>query len=77
MISCRQNRIEIVKYLMDQGEYDISDGRAVNAAAAAGHAGMLQYLLTLGQFSVKQQGGVALFLAAKNGHDAIYHYNAS
>lgn len=71
MIACRQNRIEIVKYLMDHGGYDISDGRAVNAAATAGHAEVLLYLLTLGQYSVKQQGDVALFMAAKNGHDAI------
>lgn len=71
MIACRHNRVQIVEYLMTQGEYDISDGRAVNAAATAGHAAMLQYLLTLGQYSVEQQGDVALFLATKNGHDAI------
>ena len=71
MIACRQNRIKIVKYLIKHWECDVSDGRVVNAAAAAGHAEVLQYLLMLGQYSVKQQGAVALFLAAKHGHDAI------
>lgn len=71
MIACRQNRIEIVKYLMEQGDYDISDGRAVNAAASAGHAELLQCLFTLGRYPVKEQGDVALFLAAQNGHDAV------
>ena len=71
LIACRHNRIEIVKYLIERGEYDVSDGRAVNTAATAGHAEVLQYLLNLGQYSVKQQGDVALRLAAINGHVAI------
>lgn len=71
LIACRHKRIEIVKCLITHGEYDISDGRAVNAAATAGHAVLLLYLLSLGQYSVKQQGDVALRLAAQNGHIAI------
>ena len=71
MIACRHNRLRIVKYLVTSGYYVISDGRAVNAAAAAGHAEVLQYLLTLDQYPVKQQGHMALLLAAQHGHDAI------
>ena len=71
LIACCQNWIEIVKYLIEQGKYDISDGRAVNAAAAAGHADLLQYLLSLGQYQIKQQGIHTLALAAENGHGAV------
>ena len=71
LIACRHNRIKVVEYLVQQAEYDVSDGRAVNAAAAAGHADVLHYLLTLGQYRVRQQGHIPLLLAAKNGHEAI------
>lgn len=71
MIACCHERIEIVKYLTHHANYDISDGRAVNAAAAAGSPGVLQYLLSLGRYTVKQKGAVPLLLAAKNGHEAV------
>ena len=71
LIACRHNSIKIVEYFVEQAEYDISDGRAVNTAAAAGHAGVLQYLLGLGQYPVKQQGHIPLLLAAEGGHEAI------
>ena len=71
LIACRHNRIKVVEYLVQQAEYDVSDGRAVNAAAAAGHADVLHYLLTLGQYQVRQQGHIPLLLAAKSGHEAI------
>lgn len=71
LIACRHERIEIVKYLTHHANYDISDGRAVNAAAAAGSPGVLQYLLSLGRYTVKQKGAVPLLLAAKNGHEAV------
>ena len=71
LIACRHNRIEIVEYLLQEAEYDVSDGRAVDAAAAAGHADVLQCLLSLGQYPVKQQGHIPLLLAAKGGHEAI------
>ena len=70
-IACRHNRIKIVEYLVYQLEYDVSDGRAVDAAAAAGHADVLQCLLGPGQYPVKQQGHIPLLLAAKSGHEAI------
>ena len=71
MIACRHNRLEVVEYLIRQAEYDISDGRAINAAAAAGHAEVLQYLLKLGRYPVKQYGDVLLLSAAKSGHEAV------
>ena len=71
LIACRHNRVNIVEYLLQLAKYDVSDGRVVNAAAAAGHADVLQCLLWLGQYQVKQQGHIPLLLAAKCGHEAI------
>ena len=71
LIACRHNSIEIVIYLIKNAGYDISDGKAVNAAAAAGHTRVLQYLLSLGRYPVQHQGDVPLLLAAKNGHEAV------
>ena len=71
LIACRHNRIRIVEYLVQLAEYDVSDGRAVNAAAAAGHADVLQCLLGLAQYPVKQQGHIPLLLAAKSGHETV------
>ena len=70
LIACRHNSIDIVKYLIQQQGYDISDGRAVNVAATAGQTEVLEYLFGLGQYSIKQKGGVPLLLAAKRGHGA-------
>ena len=71
LIACRHNKVNIVEYLLQLAKYDVSDGRAVNAAAAAGHADVLQCLLWLGQYQVKQQGHIPLLLAAERGHEAI------
>ncbi|CAD6575359.1 MAG: hypothetical protein ASARMPREDX12_007236 [Alectoria sarmentosa] len=71
LIACRHGRTEIAKCLMDYFPTDVADGRAVSAAATAGHAGVLQYLLDLDQYSVKQQGDAPLLLAAENGHEAV------
>ena len=49
LIACRQGQVLIVQNLMRQIGYDISDGRAVNVAAAAGHANVLKYLLSFSQ----------------------------
>ena len=70
-IACRHNRIEIVKFLCQQGGYDISDGRAVNAAATAGHAEVLEYLLSLYEDPLKQHGDNLLLLAAEKGDEAV------
>ena len=72
LIACRHDRIGIVKYLIQRAEYDFSDGRAINAAAAAGHAGVLQYLLSLGQYSFNQQIDDLLLSAARHGHEAVF-----
>lgn len=71
LIACRNNRTEVVKHLMQHEKFDVSDGRAVYAAATAGHADVLQYLLSLDQYSVKQQGDDLLHSAANNGHEAV------
>ena len=71
LIACRHNRIEIVEYLVQLAKYDVSDGRAVNVAAAAGHADVLQHLLSRNQYQVEQQGHIPFLLAAKCGHEAI------
>lgn len=49
LIACRQGQDLIVQNLMRQIDYDISEGRAVNVAAAAGHADVLKYLLGFSQ----------------------------
>lgn len=36
-VACHHNRLEIVEYLIRQAEYEIPGGKAINAAAAAGH----------------------------------------
>ncbi len=69
LIACRHNRIKIVKYLIEM--YHIFDGRAVNAASAAGHTEILEYLISLDQYPCKQKGYIPLQLAAENGHDAV------
>ena len=72
LIACRHGRIEIVKYLMLLRPYDIADGRAVNAAATAGHADILQYfLLSLDWSWIGRQGESMLLAAAKNGYEAV------
>ena len=71
MIACRHNRLEVEEYPMWLAVYDISDGRAINAAAAAGHAEVLQCLLRLGRYPVRQYSDVLLLSAAKSGHEAV------
>ena len=71
LIACRHNRIKIVQYLMSLEKFPISDGRAVNAAAAAGQADILRYLISLDQYPCKQKGYIPLQLAAENGHEAV------
>ncbi len=78
LIACRHNRTEIVKYLIQQGGYDISDGRAVNAAATAGKVEVLEYLLIIYEDSPKYQrddflplGDELLLSAAGKGDEAV------
>lgn len=71
LIACRHNRIEIVRYLMKRYKSSYLGERAVIAAATAGHAKVVQYLISLREYPVKQIDDVPLLLAAKNGHDAV------
>lgn len=71
LIACRHGRTDTVKYLMNLKRFNITDGRAVNAAATAGHVEVLQYLISFGQYNVEQQGDIPLLLAARNGHEAV------
>ena len=71
LIACRHNRTEVIKSLLKHKEFDVSDGRVIVAAATAGHAEAVQYLLSLDQYPVTQIGDVPLLLAAKNGHEAV------
>ena len=71
LIACRHGKIEIVKFLMPLGPFDIADGRAVIAAVTAGHADVLQCLLGFDRSWIGQQGENLLFAAAKNGHEAV------
>lgn len=71
LIACRHGRTEIVKYLMDESPLDVTDGRAVSAAATAGHAETLEFLLDQDQYPIEQQGDALLLSAAKDGHEAV------
>ena len=65
LTACRHGRIEIVKYLLSIRPFDFADGRAVSAASTAGHADVLQYLLSFGRSWSWQQGETLLLAAAK------------
>lgn len=81
LIACRQGQDLIVHNLMRRVNFDISDGRAINVAAAAGHADVLKYLLELSQitpddkrsssYSINANASSLLNLAATNGHEEV------
>ena len=71
LTACRHGKIEIVKYLMSLKSFDIADGRAFSATATAGHANVLQYLLSFDRSLIRQQGESMLLAAAKMGQEAI------
>ena len=48
LIACRHSQLRVVRHLLETYAYDISDGRAVNAAAAAGDSNILNFLLQAG-----------------------------
>ena len=78
VIACRNNHLGIVKKLEKLWGFDLSNGKAVNAAAAAGHGDVLTYLLEAPQretrthfhFNTVRDGCQPLFYAAANGHEA-------
>lgn len=77
LIACRQGQDLIVRNLMQRINFDISDGRAINIAAAAGHVDILKYLMDL---SIERKSSLyniftnalsILNLAATNGHEEL------
>ena len=81
LIACRQGQDLIVHNLMRRVNFDISDGRAINVAAAAGHADVLKYLLEHSQitqddkrfssYNLDANASSVLNLAATNGHEEV------
>lgn len=47
LIACRHGQTLIVQNLIRRIQFDVSDGRALNVAIAAGHADLAEYLLDL------------------------------
>ena len=78
-VACRNNHLGIVKQLTHSLRFDLSNGNAVNAAAAAGHETVLAYLLDEAwranpasvAFNTVKNGHHPLVYAAANGHEAI------
>lgn len=81
LIACRNGHQSIVERLTQRHGFCISNGKAINDAAASGHEKILTYLLGLGDalgatfthynFSVQRYGHVPLSLACANGHEAV------
>lgn len=82
LIACRQGQDHIVQNLMRRMNYDISDGRAISVAAAAGHADVFKYLLDLcenaamegrktSSYDIVANASSLLNLGATNGHEKV------
>ena len=82
LIACRQGQYLIVEKIMPNINYDISDGRAINAAVAAGHADILNHFLDLSERGAKHGRSSTIYnfvanatslltLAATNGHETV------
>ena len=82
LIACRHGQDQIVRNLMRKVKCDISDGRAVKFAAAAGHTGVLESLLNFGleaandgsrcsSYNIIPNSSSLLNLAATNGHEKV------
>ena len=70
LIACRHNRAREIGFLLSYRVFDVSDGKAVNIAADAGHVEAVQCLLSCGQYPTKEKGLNPLHTAAQKGHDA-------
>ena len=78
IIACCNGHQSIVKRLTRKHGFDISNGKAINAAAASGYERILFHLLeptweffSHPTFSVQRYGHIPLSLASANGHKAI------
>jgi len=73
LLACRYGQDTIVEKLLQVHKFDRTSARAVNVAAASGHAKILEHLLQISEYlpstyhSPLLEG--ALDLAASNGHD--------
>lgn len=86
LIACRQGKDLIVRNLMRNFKFDISDGRAVNVAVIAGQADVLKCLLDPKEkeakrasfYDINPNASSLLNLAASNGHenvvDTLFNY---
>lgn len=81
LIACRNGQQSIVEWLTRERDFDLSNGKAINAAVASGNEKILTRLLDLrdnsdpispySTFSVRHYGHIPLSLASANGHEAI------
>ena len=86
LIACRQGQHLLVRSLMREIKYDISNGRAIKVAVTAGQADVLKHLLDddmmkgkrAPSYDIKPNASSLLNLAATNGHedvvDTIFNY---
>ena len=82
LIACRQGQYQIVEKLIPKINYDISDGRAIKHAVAAGHADILNHFMDLSEQGAKDGKSFSSYdivanatsllnLAATNGHETV------
>ena len=75
VIACCAGHLSIVKQITQSYEFDLSNEKAINAAAASGNEKIFAHLLESVQndypLNVKGGGSRPLVLASANGHEAI------
>ena len=82
LVACRQGQETIVQNLMRKIMFDISDGRAINAAVTAGQADVLKYLLDQDDmegkrapsYNIDPNASSLLNSAATNGHENVVNF---
>lgn len=76
LLACRYGQDSIVEKLWQVHKFDKKSSRALNVAAASGHASVLRSLLTVGRSEVGADKlaslDEALILAASNGHEEAF-----
>lgn len=75
LLACRYGQDSIVGQLLEVYKFDRTSTRAVNVAAASGHAKVLEHLLKFSEYKPSTYNSPllekALGLAASNGHDEV------
>ena len=82
LVACRQGQEMIVQNLMRKIKFDISDGRAINAAVTGGQADVLKYLLDQDDmedkrapsYNIDPNASSLLNSAATNGHENVVNF---